>query len=100
MKCALQRVWIISVASVGEVINDRTCFDAMIVLTSHGIFILIDEVFGHIFGHKLVCRLRHPCMDEGRKIEKGRAIKRQLVMEELVSGFCVGSLLTRQRRKK
>ena len=65
-------------------------------LTSHGVLILIDEVFGHIFGHELVCGLRHPSVHKGCKIKKRGAIKRQLVVEKLVRRLRVSSLRASQ----
>ena len=61
-------------------------------LTRHRILILINKVFGHVLMHELVSLLGHPCMDEGRQVEEGRAVQRELVVDELICGICVGAL--------
>lgn len=60
--------------------------------TRHRILVLVDEVLGHGFLHELVGLLGHPCMDEGREVEEGGAIQRELVVNELIGRVCVGAL--------
>ena len=42
--------------------------------------------------HELVGLLGHPGVDEGRQVEEGRAVQRELVVDELVCRICVGAL--------
>lgn len=65
---------------------------ASVDILRHGILILINQILGDILHHELVRRARHPGMHKGGQIEKGRAIKRQLVVDELIRGVCVDSL--------
>lgn len=60
--------------------------------TRHRILILIDEVFGDILHHELVCLVGHPCVHKGREVKIGGAIERELVVNELIRCLRFGAL--------
>ena len=62
--------------------------------TSHGVFILVNEVLADILHHQLVSLLGHPGVDERRKVQQGSAVKRELVMKELVRRLRICALRT------
>lgn len=85
-----------------EVIDDHTVrefggqkSDKADELTGHGILVLIDEIFRHVLLHEFICRLGHPCVDEGGKIEERGSVEGELVVDHLVGRFCICALFIR-----
>lgn len=62
--------------------------------TSHGIFILVDEVLGDILHHELIGRLRHPSVHERGQVEGWLAIKDKLIMDELIGSLVICSAMS------
>lgn len=66
--------------------------------TCHGIFVLVNQVLRHIFLHELVRWCRHPSVHERREIEERGSIKREFVVDELISGLCGYPLRQKSRQ--
>ena len=68
--------------------------------TSHGVFILVDQVFGDVLHHKLISLLRHPGVDERGEVKSRRTIERKLVADELVCSLRVCTLREVNERRR
>lgn len=63
------------------------------MLTSDGIFVLIDQVFGDVLDDEFVCFVGHPCMNEGREVQGRVSVEGEFVMNQLVNVLCVSPLV-------
>ena len=58
----------------------------------HRVLVLINQVLRHVLLHQPVSSCRHPRVYKRRQVQKGRTVKREFVMNELVTRFSVDSL--------
>lgn len=64
----------------------------MLGRTRDGVFILVDEILGHVLLHEFIGLGWHPCVHEGGEVEQGRAVEGEFVVDQLVRRLCIGSL--------
>jgi hypothetical protein len=60
--------------------------------TSHWVFVLINQILGHILHHQLVGGFWHPSVHKASQVEKRVAIETEFIVDELVSGLSLYSL--------
>jgi hypothetical protein len=60
--------------------------------TSHRVLVLIDQVLGEVLHHKLVRLVGHPSVHKGCEVQVRRAVKGELIVDNLVCGLRVCSL--------
>ena len=57
-----------------------------------GVLVLVNQILRDILQHELVGNGGHPCLHERSQIQQWLTIESKLIMNNLISSFCVDAL--------